>query len=391
MINYELCCKTRIIYGKGRHKEVGERLKKYTDRVLIVYGGGSIKKTGLYDRVVKSLNDANVSFEELRGVKANPYISKVREGIDLCRKTNIRFILAIGGGSVIDTAKGIAMGVDYEGDVWDFVKKENRVPITKAIPVSVILTIPGTASETSKNAVLTNEDTEEKIGIMSEILRPVFSILDPELCITIPKSQIAPGVYDALSHTMERYFTPTERTDVIDGLGEGVMKAILKNAPIVYDNSQDVDGWGELMVASDFSHNFWTGFGREADWSNHALEEVISGIYDIPHGTGLSITTAAWMRYVYKKHLPIFVQFAVNVMGIRGDIRNQEATALAGIEALEAFSRRMGLPLHLSEIGIGDENFERMAKYITDDGTNTIGSLEKLTWEDVMEIYKIAK
>lgn len=389
MINYELYIPTRIVYGQGKHKEVGRYLKPHTSKVLLVYGGGSVKRTGLYDAVVESLKQEGIEWMELGGVKSNPTLEKVNEGIRICRENDIRFLLAVGGGSVIDTAKTIAFGFDYEGDVWDFYAK--KVQITHALPIGTILTIPGTASEVSKNTVLTNEHTQEKIGILHECLRPVFSILDPTLCLTIPKNQIANGVYDAFCHTLERYMDPIMHTDVIDGIAEGVMKGLLKNGSAVYKNQSDVDAWGEIMIGSNFAHNSMTGFGRKGDWANHPMEEVVSGIYDIPHGAGLSIITPAWMRYIYKKHLPIFVQFAVNVMGVSGPLRDQERIALEGIEKLEEFSRKMGLPLHLSELNIDDSQLEFMAKRCASyqkDGR--LGQLEKLSWEDILEIYRLA-
>ena len=390
MISCDMHISTRIIFGPGKSSEIGSLLKEYkVKKLLLVYGGGSIKATGLYDRVINCLKEQNIVWKELNGVKSNPTLDKVNEGIQICRQEKIKFILAVGGGSVVDTAKGISIGTDYNGNVWDFFS--GKAEVTQAIPVASILTIPGTASEISQNAVLTNVDTLEKIGIHSQYLRPLFSILDPELCLTIPSKQIGPSIYDALSHTMERYFTPTEHTDLSDGVAEGVMKALLKNGPIVHQDPSNLDAWAEVMVASDFAHSGITGFGRQGDWSNHPMEEEISGIYDIPHGAGLSVITPAWMRYVYKKHLPMFVQFAVNVMGVQGDIRNEERTALEGIDALEDYSRKLGLPLHLSEFGIDNKNFKKMADRIIARSKNGhIGSLEELKAEDIVNIYNLS-
>ncbi len=389
MINCELSMPTNLIYGEGRHKEIGKWLQHYqVKKLLLVYSGGSIKRTGLYDTVVKQLRDYDISWKELGGVLSNPTLEKVYEGISTCRECEIGFILAVGGGSAIDTAKAVALGVPYEGDVWDFFKTND---LKEALPTANILTLPGTGSEAGKNTVITNAQTKEKIGIYGDCLRPVFSILDPKLCVTVPENQIASPVYDMLSHTMERYFTDSLHTDVIDGIAEGLMRAVIKNGIAVYDDPSDVKAWGELMIAADFSHNGVTGFGRNGDWTNHGTEEVISGIYNIPHGAGLSIVTPAWMKYVYKKHPDMFAQFAANVMGIQGSYREPERLAYEGILALEQFSKRIGLPTRLSELGIDDSEFEFMAKracgYKPD---GKLGCVEKLDWQDVMEIYKLA-
>lgn len=384
MIDSELCMPTKIIYGEGRHREIGKWLKHYkVEKLLLVYGGGSIKKSGLYDTVTGAMDENGIAWEELSGVRSNPTVDFAYKGIEICREKGIGFILAVGGGSAIDVAKGIALGVPYDGDVWDFFYTND---IHEALPTANILTIPGTGSEAGANTVISNAKTQEKIGIYSDVLRPVFTIMDPTLCTSIPKSQIASPVYDMLSHTMERYFANTTHTDVIDG-----MRGVIKNGLAVYENPADVQAWGELMIAADFSHNGITGFGRDCDWTNHGTEEVISGIYDIPHGAGLSVVTPAWMKYVYKKHPQMFAQFAANVMGVQGSYREPERLAREGIEALEDFSRRLGLPTRLSEFGIDDSKFEFMAKracgYKPD---GKLGRVELLNWQDVVEIYKLA-
>ena len=387
MIDYEMSIPTRVIYGPGRHKEIGQRLKKYTTQVLFIYGGGSIRRSGLYDSITAALNSAGIQWKELAGVHANPTIEKVNEGIELCRIYNIRFLLAAGGGSVIDTAKSIAVGADYNGDVWDFYT--GKAGIDHAMPIATILTVPGTGSEVSVNAILTNEKTKEKRGILNDCLRPVFSILDPELCKTLPPRQISNGVYDMFCHTFERYMSRTEHTDVVDGIGEGIMKAILKNGPVAYHDPTNLDAMGELMVASDFSHNMITGFGRKADWSCHGMEEVISGLYDIPHGAGLSVLVPGWMRYVYKKHIDVFTRFAANVMGVQTAGRNADEIIEESIQGLENFSRTLGLPLRLSELGVDDSKFEYMAQLACSykqDGR--VGRLEPLDQQDIVHIYQ---
>ena len=400
MINYEVSMPTKIIYGEGRHKEIGKWLVKYGfSKVLLVYGGGSIKNIGLYDTVIGQMKENGIEWMELSGIKSNPTLEPVYEGIRICRENGIGHILAVGGGSAIDTAKAIALGVPYDGDVWNFFGRfvyeyaSEGKNLPGALPTANILTIPGTGSESGANTVISNAQTQEKIGIFDDCLRPVFTIMDPTLCVTIPKNQIASPVYDMLSHTMERYFESPENkhTDVVDGIAEGLMRGVIKNGLAVYKDPGDVAAWGELMLAADFSHNGVTGFGKDSDWTNHGTEEVISGIYNIPHGAGLSIVTPAWMKYVYKKHPEQFAQFAQNVMGIQGSFREPERLAMEGIQALENFSRQLGLPTRLSEFDIDDSQFEFMAQRACDyKPSHTLGAVEKLSWEDVVEIYKLA-
>lgn len=376
MLNYDYQNKTRLIFGKDTQKEIGSLIKPYADKVLLHYGGGSIKRSGLYDQVVASLNEAGVKFVELGGVKPNPRLSLVNEGIKLCREDDIQFILAVGGGSVIDSAKSIAIGVPYDGDVWDFYSGKE---ITEALPVATILTIPATGSESSFNAVLTNEELALKVGIGNDLMRPVFSILNPELCKTLPMDQIANSAFDMMSHIMERYFTNSIHTDVIDGLAESLMRTIMKEALILREDPTNYDAWCELVQAGNLAHNGQLGLGREEDWTNHGLEHEMGAIYDCAHGAGLAVTTVAWMKYVYKKHLPMFVQFAVNVMGCQGSFREPEKLAMDGILKLEEYCKKMGLPVRMGELGIDDKNFEVMAKKCTGNGTGTMGSMEPLT------------
>jgi alcohol dehydrogenase YqhD (iron-dependent ADH family) len=388
MIPFELNISTKIIFGIGKHREIGNYVKEYANKVLLIYGGGSIKRNGIYDNVVDSLKRNGIEWIDFGGVRPNPTVEFAREGIEICRKEKIEFLLAVGGGSVIDTAKIIAMGYDYEGDVWDFF--DGKRDVDHALPIGTILTVPGTASEVSINCIINNEEKKEKRGAMSSCLRPIFSILDPGLCTTIPKKQISIGAYDAFCHTMERYFDIDTHADIVNGMAEGVMKGILRNARIAYENPSNLDAWGELMVGSDFAHSGITGYDGKGEWPIHPIEEVISGEYeDLPHGVGLAILAPAWMKYVYKKHLPIFVQFAVNVMGVSGPIANQEEIALEGIENLEKFARDLGLPSSFSEVGIDDSKMEYMAKLACGyKSTGVIGRMEVLTWKDVLNIYK---
>ena len=392
MLNFDYQNKTRIIFGKDTHKNIGELVKPYAKKVLFHFGGQSIKNTGVYDEVVKSLKENNVDYVELGGVKPNPRVSLVREGIEICRKENVDFILAVGGGSVIDSAKAIAIGIDYEGDVWDFFEK--GITIEKALPIATILTIPAAGSESSTGTVITNEEKELKLSCGAPILRPVLSVINPKLYFTLPKNQVANGVSDMMSHIMERYFTNTTNTELIDGLCESTLKTIMRNGLILNKDNKNYDAWAEIALAGNIAHNGLLGLGREDDWASHDIEHELSAIYDVAHGAGLSVVTPAWMKYVYKENIDMFVQFAVNVMGVEGNLRNREDVVLKGINKLEEFYKAMGLPTTLKELNIGDKNLELMAKKATNfinNNESPLGSFKKLKWEDVLEIYKLAK
>jgi len=381
---------TKIIFGRDTEGTVGAETKKYSKKVLLHYGGGSIKRSGLYDKVVASLKAEGIDFVELGGVKPNPRLSLVKEGIELCRKNGIDFILAVGGGSVIDSAKGIAVGVPYEGDVWDFYMEKAKAE--NALPIGVILTIPAAGSESSGASVVTNEETWVKTAISYDFLRPRFAILNPEQCFTLPAYQVACGTADIMAHIMERYFTNTPNVDFSDRLCEATLQAMIKNAPIALANPKDYDAFAEIMWAGTVAHNDILGRGREEDWASHGIEHELSAKYDIAHGAGLAIVFPAWMKYVYKHNLNRFVQYAVRVWKVDEDFQNPEKTALAGIESLEKFFRGLGLPVRLSEAGIGEEHLEEMAaKAASISGGTTIGNFVKLDKNDVLNIYKLAR
>ncbi len=501
MLNFDYSNKTRIVFGKGTETQVGSLVKPYAEKVLLHYGGGSIKKSGLYDRVAASLRESGVSFVELGGVQPNPRLSLIHQGIELCRREGIGFILAVGGGSVIDSAKAIAMGVPYDGDVWDFFATGK--PIETALPVATILTLPATGSEASDGTVVTNEEAQLKLPYGDVILRPVFSIMNPELYFTLPENQVANGVCDMMSHIMERYFTNTTHTDVTDGLCESVLRTIMSNARIlkrdhtnydawaeialagtvahngllglgreedwgchnmehelsaIYDvahgaglavvtpawmpenqvangvcdmmshimeryftntthtdvtdglcesvlrtimsnarilkrDHTNYDAWAEIALAGTVAHNGLLGLGREEDWGCHNMEHELSAIYDVAHGAGLAVVTPAWMRHIYKEHLPIFVQFAVNVMGVGGGLRDLEAVALEGIRRLQAFFTEMGQPSTLAGLGIDSRHLAQMAYKAThwpDGSPKPLGGLKKLSEQDALAIYQLA-
>ena len=392
MLNFDFYSPARILFGKGEESRIGDLLKPHAAKKLLHYGGGSIKKSGLYDTVTASLRENGLAFVELGGVKPNPRLSLVHEGIALCKKEGIDLILAVGGGSVIDSAKAIAMGRYYDGDIWEVYEQGKEVE--KALPVATILTIPAAGSESSGDTVITNEEKQLKYGYGSPRLRPLLSIMNPELFFTLPKEQLAYGVADMMSHVFERYFTNTTNTDLTDGLCEVTLKTLMKNALIVKDNMQDYDAWSELGFAGTVAHNGLVGMGRQQDWACHGMEHELSAIYDVAHGAGLAVLTPGWMQYVYKDNINMFVQFAVNVMGVEGSYRNPDAIVQEGIARLREFFAKMGLSATLSGLGIGEEKLEEMAKKATGEAFGEeapIGGLKKLYWQDVLAIYKLVK
>lgn len=380
---------TKIIFGRETENQVGTETKKYSSKVLLHYGGGSIKKIGLYDKVVKSLKAAGVEFVELGGVQPNPRLSLVQEGIKLCRENGINFILAVGGGSAIDSSKAIAVGVPYKGDVWDFYcgKAEPK----EALPVATVLTIPAAGSEASNSSVITNENGLYKRGLTCDLIRPVFSILNPEMNFSLPAYQTVCGAADIMAHIMERYFTNVKNVDLTDRLCESTLKTIIKNVPLALAEPSNYDFRAEILWASTVAHNDFLGVGRIGDWASHGIEHEISAIYDIPHGAGLAIIFPAWMKYVYKHDLDRFVQFAVRVWGVDMDFGCPERTALEGIKRLEAFFKSIGLPVSFSDIEVSDDKFDEMASKATAGDKEAMGNFVKLNKKDVFNIYNLAK
>ncbi len=377
---------TRIIFGRDVEKNVGAEIAPHARKVLFHYGGQSIKKYGLYDVIVESLNDAGVEFVELGGVKPNPRLSLVQEGIALCRKENIGFILAVGGGSVIDSSKAIALGVPYSGDVWDFF--DGTANPAECLPLATVLTIPAAGSEASNSAVITYEEKTLKRSVGTDLIYPKFSFLDPKLCMTLPKDQIVNGVSDMMSHIMERYFSNTPHVDLTDSLCEAALRTIIGNAYKLKADDQDYDAWAEIMLSGYTAHNNTLGMGRTEDWACHGIEHELSAEYDIAHGAGLSIITPAWMKHVYAHNIPLFAQFAQNVFNVQGSLRDLESIARQGIESLEHFYQHMELPIRLSQIGLDGSAIEVMAKRASREGG--LGHFKKLSTEDITAIYKLA-
>ena len=343
MDNFIFYNPTKIIFGKGTENQVGREVIQYSKKILLHYGGGTIKQTGLYDRVTASLAEAGVEYLELAGVRPNPRLSLVKEGIKLCRENGIDFILAVGGGSVIDSAKAIAMGVPYPGDVWDFFT--SKAALKEALPVGTILTIPAAGSEASTATVITNEDGWYKRGCNSDIIYPRFSILNPELAFTLPKYQAACGISDILAHIMEGYFTNTLHVELTDRLCESTFKTVINNAPLVLEQPENYDAWAEIMWSGTVAHNNLLSTGRVGDWASHDIEHELSAIYDVAHGAGLAAVFPAWMKYVYRHDLARFAQYAVRIWNVEPSFRSPEKTVLEGIKRLEAFYQSLGLPV----------------------------------------------
>ena len=378
---------TKLVFGKEAEKMVGKETAIYGRKVLLHYGGGSIKKSGLYDRVIESLRENEIKVFELGGVKPNPRVDLVREGISICKENNIELILAVGGGSVIDSAKAIAAGAKYDGDVWDFFT--GKSPVTGCLPIGTVLTIPAAGSETSGGTVITNEDGLYKRATGHPTMRPKFSILNPVLTYTLPEYQTACGITDMMAHILERYFTNEKNVELTDRLCEATLKTIINNAHTVLDEPTNYAARAEIMLAGTVAHNDSLSTGRIGDWASHDIEHEISGIYDIAHGAGLAIVFPAWMKYVYKHDLNRFAQFAHRVWDVEIDLNDLEKTALAGIKKMEEFFTSIGMPITLKEADITDEHINEMAKKGTERGP--LGNFVKLSEEDVRQILHLAK
>ena len=387
MENFTFQNATRIVFGKGTEAETGKEAARFSRRVLLHFGSGSIRKSGLYDRVCASLKSAGVDFVELGGVKPNPRLSLVREGIRLCREHRLDFVLAVGGGSVIDSAKAIGIGVPSDGDVWDFYLKKRKV--NEMLPVGVVLTIPAAGSEASNGSVITNEDGWYKKDAGGECMRPKFAIMNPELTYTLPPYQTACGAADIMAHVMERYFTRVPSVDFTDRLCEATLRTIIENVPAALAEPEDYDARAQIMWASTIAHNDLLSTGRVGDWATHMIEHELSGIYDVAHGAGLAVTFPAWMKHVYKNDVQRFARFAVNVWGVEPRFDWPERTALEGIGRTKNFFRDIGLPTSLPELGVKDDRFEEMARKATADGP--LGNFVKLGAADVVSIYQLAR
>ena len=390
MKDFNYCAPTRVIFGKNTELEVGKALKNAgATRVLMQYGGGSIKKSGLYDRVVKAIRDEGIELFKLGGVQPNPHLSLVRKAIEIVREQKIDYLLAVGGGSAIDSTKATAVGAVYDGDVWDFYCGK-AVP-KKAMPVGVVLTIPAAGSEGSNSSVITNEDGWIKRGLGCDLTRPAFAIYNPELTYSLPAYQTAAGATDIMAHIMERYFTNEPDVDMTDRLCESVLKTIIRQAPVAVKEPDNYVARAEMMWASTVAHNDFLSCFRVGDWSSHQLSHELSGMYDATHGAALAVAFPAWMTYVYKHDVQRFCRFAVEVMGVEMDFFHPEETALKGIAALRAFFNSIGMPTTLSELGVPEDKLDVLADKVKRGADGTTGQFVKLTRDDCLKIYQLMR
>lgn len=387
MNNFTFFSPTFFDFGKGAQEHVGSLIKRFGgSKVLFHYGGGSIKKSGLYDCVKKCLEQENIEYFELGGVKPNPRSGLVYEGIELCKREKIDFILAVGGGSTIDSSKAIAAGSCYDGDFWDFYEK--KATIQKALPIGTILTIAAAGSEGSGNSVINNEKTGFKKGAASDILRPKFSILNPELTCTLPPYQTAAGATDIMIHICERYFSNTEEVEITDRLCEAVLKTIIYEAPRLIEDPNNYEARANVMWAGTLAHNNVCGVGRVQDWASHHIEHELSALYDVTHGAGLAVITPSWMRYVLTINPHKLVQFAERVWDVEPQ-KDDTTTAMMGIECFERFLKSIGMPLTFEEIGAKESDIDLLTKKLLGK-KETEGNYVKLKSDDVKKIYHYA-
>lgn len=387
MNNFTFYSPTTFVFGKDTENESGKYVKDFGgSKVLIHYGGGSVIRSGLLDRVKASLEAAGISSVELGGVAPNPKSGLVKEGIDLARKENVDFVLAVGGGSVIDSAKGIALGVPYSGDFWEFYEGK---PVTEALPVGVVLTLAASGSEGSGDSVVTNEDGMYKRCADGNVLKPKFAIMNPQITTTLPPYQTASGITDILAHCMERYFTVTTEVEVTDRYLEALMLTIIKEGKRAMEDPENYDARANIMWTGTIAHNDSTGVGRNQDWGTHHMENELSSMYGCSHGAGLAILFPSWMKYAMDRDVMRFAQFAVRVWGCEMDFQNPENTAKEGIARYSEFIKSIGMPTTISEIGGKEEDVPALAESMFHNAPNH-GNFVKLTKEIAMEIYKMA-
>lgn len=389
MENFVFYSPTYFVFGKGEEKQTGKMVKRFGgSKVLVHFGGGSVKKSGLLDKVEASLKEEGIAYIELGGVKPNPRSGLVYEGIELCRKEGVDFILAVGGGSTIDSAKAIAAGVVYDGDFWDYYQGK---PIEKALPVGTVLTIAAAGSEGSPDSVITKEEGMFKRGASGEGIRPAFSILNPELTQTLPAYQTACGITDIMAHLLERYFTNTKEVEVTDRLLEGLLLTMIHEAPRVIADPNCYEARANIMWAGMIGHNNSCGVGREQDWASHGIEHELSTVYDCAHGAGLAVVFPAWMTYNMNHDVNRFAQLAVRVWGCQMDFAHPEVTAKEGIECFKRFLKSIGMPTTFAELGAKEDAILEMAHKACygDGGSGEIGGFVKLNEQDVVNIYKL--
>ncbi len=388
MENFNFYSPTEFIFGTERENECGKYIKKFGGKkVLIHYGSGSVIKSGLLDRVKKSLESERIAYVELGGVKPNPRDTKVYEGIELCKKEKVDFILSVGGGSCIDSSKAISTGVLYDGDFWDFYSR--KAEIAKALPIGTVLTIAAAGSEGSGSSVITKEDGMLKRGAGSDLIRPKFSILNPQLTCTLPAYQSASGATDIIAHIFERYFTNTVEVEVTDRLCEALLLTMIKETPRVIENPNNYQARANIMWAGTVAHNDIVGVGRSQDWNSHGIEHELSGLYDCAHGAGLAVIMPSWMEFVVDHNVMRFAQMAVRVFGVQMNFENPKETALKGIKAFRRFLSDIGMPINFDQLGAKEEDIPVLVeKFGLGDGRT--GGFVSLSSADITQIYKIA-
>lgn len=388
MDNFTYCTPTKYIFGRGAESHAGEETKALgLKSVLIVYGGGSAVKSGLLDRVKASLDASGIAHDELGGIQPNPTDPKVREGIEICRRQGIEGLLAVGGGSVIDTAKAIAAGVVYEGDFWDF--WAGKAVIANALPVGVVLTIPAAGSEGSGNSVITLLDGMHKISLRTDYwLRPKFALLNPELTFTLPPAQTAAGICDMMAHILERYFSPTQDVEITDRVSEGVLKAIIEEAPKVMADPCDYQARANIMWSGTLAHNGICGTGRREDWTSHAMEHEISAVYGVTHGDGLAVVFPAYITFMAQRMPAKAAQLARRVFGVTES--DPTAAALEGVNRMKKFFATLGLPLTFADLGIDSPDIPLLVKKLHEDKGPRLGAIIPLTAVETEAIYRLA-
>lgn len=390
MIDFSWHIPTHFEFGRDTELKAGATLKRFgLKKALIHYGGGSVVRSGLLDRVKRSLDEANVAYVELGGAQPNPRDTLIYRGIELAKAEGVDSVLAVGGGSAIDSAKAIADGALYDGDFWDFFS--GKATVERALPVGCVLTIAAAGSESSNSCVITQEHTQMKRGLNIELHRPLFALMNPELTATLPSYQTACGATDILAHIMERYFTNTPDCDVTDRLCEALMQSVIRAARVAMNNPADYDARAQLMWAGTLAHNNLCGVGRVSDFASHRIEHELSGLYDVAHGAGLAVVFPAWMRYQLQHHDPMkLAQFAVRVWGCQMDFECPERTALLGIETYESFLREIDMPLTLRELGIENADVQAIAASTVRNPDGTLGFFTPLDTQAIADILTIA-
>jgi hypothetical protein len=393
MRDFNYYAPTEVVFGKQSEEQVAHQVKKYGgSKVLVHYGGQSAKRSGLLDKICNLLQEEGIDYVMLGGVVPNPRLSLAQQGIELCRKESVDFILAVGGGSVIDSSKCIAYGVGFEGNVWDIYL--GKATPTTMLPVAAVLTIPAAGSEMSESSVITNEDGDVKLGYSNNLSRPKFAIMNPERTFTLPPYQTAAGVTDMMMHTMERYFTKDDDMDLTTDLAEAALRSMKNAIFAVLKNPENYRYRAQIMWGGSLMHNGLTGCGVSDDWATHQLEHELSGMFDVTHGAGLAAVWPSWARYVMYENLSRFVRFAVNVMDVPNDFTDPETTALKGIEAMERFYHAIGMPINIKELigrEITDGEIKEMVRKCSRGNTHTCGCLKVLKAEDMEAIYQMAK